>query len=158
VLGEIRFGDLFQRRSFIVPKPYPPEFRRRALGLLEAGRSVLDVAASLGIAQSCLYRWRQQDLIDRGLVSLSPEAIESAALAEAQARIAELENEVKILRKAAAAVEQVVSPKARFALVAELAVEGVPVKQSCLALGVSRSGFYDAVRARPRRVLFVRRG
>ncbi|MCK9929681.1 IS3 family transposase [Frankia sp. Mgl5] len=31
---------------------------------------------------------------------------------------------------------------------AELAAEGVPVKQSCLALGVSRSGFYDA-RDRP---------
>ncbi|MDL4774265.1 IS3 family transposase [Actinomadura xylanilytica] len=59
-----------------------------------------------------------------------------------------MENEVKILRKAAAAVEQVVPPKARFALVAELAVEGVPVKQACLALGVSRSGFYDA-RTRP---------
>ena len=55
-----------------------------------------------------------------------------------------MEDEVKILRKAAAAVEQVVPPKARFALVAELAAEGVPVKQACLALGVSRSGFYDA--------------
>ena len=31
---------------------------------------------------------------------------------------------------------------------AELAIEGVPVKQACLALGVSRSGFYDA-RTRP---------
>jgi hypothetical protein len=59
-----------------------------------------------------------------------------------------LETEVKILRKAAAAVEQVVPPKARFALVAELAAEDVPVRQACLALGVSRSGFYDA-RGRP---------
>ncbi|WHT22973.1 transposase [Crossiella sp. CA-258035] len=49
-----------------MPKPYPPEFRRRALDLLESGRSVLDVAASLGIAQSCLYNWRRQDMIDRG--------------------------------------------------------------------------------------------
>jgi putative transposase len=131
-----------------VPKPYPPEFRRRALDLLESGRSVRDVAASLGIAESGLHRWKQQDLMERGLRSPGPEAIESAALAEARARIAELENEVKILRKAAAAVEQVVPPKARFALVAELAAEGVPVKQACLALGVSRSGFYDA-RTRP---------
>jgi transposase-like protein len=68
-------------------------------GSARVGRPVLDVAASLGIAQSCLYRWRQQDLADRGLVSPSREAIESAALAEARARIAELENEVKILRK-----------------------------------------------------------
>lgn len=131
-----------------MPKPYPPEFRRRALDLLASGRSVRDVAASLSIAESCLHRWKRQDLIDRGLQTLGPAAVESAALAEARSRIAELENEVKILRRAAAAVEQVVPPKVRFALVAELAVEGVPVKQACLALGVSRSGFYDA-RMRP---------
>ncbi|WP_433476385.1 transposase [Spirillospora sp. CA-142024] len=131
-----------------MPKPYPPEFRRRALDLLESGRSVRDVAASLGIAESCLHRWKRRDLIDRGLKSPSPAEAESVVLAQARARIAELENEVKILRKAAAAVEQVVPPKARYALVAELAVEGVPVKQACLALGVSRSGFYDA-RTRP---------
>ncbi|WP_420809029.1 IS3 family transposase [Amycolatopsis suaedae] len=56
----------------------------------------------------------------------------------------ELETGVKILRKAAAAVEKVVPPKARFVLVAELAAEGVPVKQACLSLGVSRAGFYEA--------------
>lgn len=39
-------------------------------------------------------------------------------------------------------------PKARFALVAELAAQGVPVKQACLSLGVSGSGFYEA-RGRP---------
>jgi putative transposase len=131
-----------------VPKPYPPEFRRRALDLLESGRPVREVAASLGIAESCLHRWKRLDLIERGLKAPSPAAVESAALAQAQARIAELENEVKILRKAAAAVEQVVPPKVRFALVVELAGEGVPVTQACLALGVSTSGFYDA-RNRP---------
>jgi transposase-like protein len=131
-----------------VPKPYPPEFRRRALDLLESGRSVRDVAASLGIAESCLHRWKSQDLLDRGLKAPTPEAIESAAPAAARARISELENGVKILRKAAAAVEEVVPTKARFALVAELAAEGVAVKQACLALGVSRSGFYDS-RSRP---------
>lgn len=131
-----------------MPKPYPPEFRRRALDLLNSGRSVRDVAASLGIAESGLHRWKSQDLLDRGVKTPSREQVESAALAAAQARIAELETEVKILRKAAAAVEQVVPPKARFALVAELATEGVGVEQACLALGVSRSGFYDA-RTRP---------
>jgi hypothetical protein len=57
------------------------------------------------------------------------------ALAAAQRRIAELEDEVKILRKAAAAVEEVVPPKVRYRLVAELAAEGILVKQACLALG-----------------------
>ncbi|RAY10649.1 IS3 family transposase [Actinomadura craniellae] len=132
-----------------MPKPYPPEFRRRALDLLESGRSVREVAASLGIAESCLHRWKRLDLIERGLRSPSPATVESAALAQARARIAELENEVEALRKAAAAARAGGAPKSAFALVAELADEGVPVKQACLALGVSRSGFYDARRRPP---------
>ena len=66
------------------------------LDLPESGRSVPNVAKSLGIAQSCLYRWKQRDLIDRGHISPTPEALESAALAQTRARITELENEVKI--------------------------------------------------------------
>jgi putative transposase len=50
-----------------MPRPYPLEFRQRALDLVRSGRSAPDVAELLGIAQSCLYRWKQQDLIDRGL-------------------------------------------------------------------------------------------
>lgn len=124
-----------------IPAPCPSD-------LLETGRSVRDVAASLGIAESCLHRWKSRDLLDRGLTSLTPEHVESAAFTAARARIAELETEVKILCRAAAAVDQVVPPKARFALVAELAAEGVPVRQACLSPGVSRAGFYDA-RGRP---------
>ncbi|ADP84443.1 IS3 family transposase [Pseudofrankia inefficax] len=127
-----------------MPKPYPPEVRRRALDLVASGRSVAQVAASLGMSESCLHGWRTQQLIEAGVAPRSAKAVESAALRAAEARIVELENEVRILRKAAAAVEQVVPPKVRFALAAELAAEGVPVKQACLILGVSRSGFYDA--------------
>lgn len=93
-----------------MPKPYPAEFRRQALALVASGRTVVDVAASLGIAQSCLYQWKQQDLVDRGLKT-GQTRTESAELAAAQQRIRELEEEVKILRKAAAAVEQVVPPR-----------------------------------------------
>jgi transposase-like protein len=50
-----------------MPRPYPPEFRQRALDLVRSGRSVPEVADLLGIAESCLYRWKRQDLIDRGL-------------------------------------------------------------------------------------------
>lgn len=124
-----------------MPKP-SPEFRRRALDLVTSGRSVRDVSGSLGIAESCLYRWKSQDLIDRSLrVAASSSA--SAELAEAQKRIRELEEENKILRKAAAAVEEVVPPKGRFQLVAELAGEGVRVKRACVELGVSRAGYYQ---------------
>ncbi|MDT5342894.1 MAG: putative transposase [Mycobacterium sp.] len=125
-----------------MPSPYPPEFRRRALDLVTSGRTVRDIAASLGIAESCLYRWKSRDLIDRGLRPGTTSS-ESAALAAAQRRIRELEDEVKILRKAAAAVEKVVPPKGRFQLVAELVDDGVDAKRACRELAVSRSGFYD---------------
>jgi transposase-like protein len=100
-----------------VSKPYPPEFRRRALDLVASGRSVREVAAMLGIAESCLHRWKSRDLVDRGLKSPTPEQAESAAVRAAQDRITELENEVKILRKAAAAAGGGGAPKARLALV-----------------------------------------
>ncbi len=124
-----------------MPRPYPPEFRRRALDLAESGRTVRDVAASLGIAGLCLHRWRPRDLIDRGLKP-GATAQESAQLAAAQARIRDLEEEVKILRKAAAAVEAVGRPKDRYRLVAGLKAEGVRTGRVCHALGVSRPGYY----------------
>ncbi len=74
-----------------MPKPYPAEFRRRALNLVAADRTVRDVAASLGIAESCLYGWKSRDLIDRGLKP-GTTSRESAELAEAPRRIRELED------------------------------------------------------------------
>jgi transposase-like protein len=47
---------------------YPPEFRRKVLDLVEAGRSVADVARDLGISEQSAYTWRRQDRIDRGLL------------------------------------------------------------------------------------------
>lgn len=125
-----------------MPRPYPAGFRRRALDLVATGRTVRDVAASLGIAESCLYRWKSQDLIDGGLKP-GPTSSDSAELAAAHRRIRELEDEVKILRKTAAKVEDVMRPKARFQLVRELAAERVDVGRACRELAVSRSGFYE---------------
>ena len=45
---------------------YPPEFRRKVLDLVEAGRKVADVARDLGISEQTIYTWRRQDRIDRG--------------------------------------------------------------------------------------------
>jgi hypothetical protein len=64
------------------------------------------------MAESCLHRWRHRDLVDRGLKP-GIAAQESAELTAARGRIRDLEEEVKILRKAAAAVEAVVRPKDR---------------------------------------------
>jgi transposase len=47
---------------------YPPEFRRKVLDLLEAGRRVTEVAHDLEVSEQSIYTWRRQDRVDRGLV------------------------------------------------------------------------------------------
>lgn len=45
-----------------MPAPYPPEFRRRAVDLArQPGASVARVAKDLGISESGLRRWLNQD-------------------------------------------------------------------------------------------------
>jgi|SRR3954453_19985741 transposase len=45
---------------------YPEEFRREALELVRQGRSVADVAESLGVSAQTLRNWRRQGERDRG--------------------------------------------------------------------------------------------
>jgi transposase-like protein len=78
---------------------YPPELRRKVLDLIEAGRSVADVARDLGISNQSIYTWRRQDRINRGLVAGLSSA-EKAELAVAKRRIAELETELHATRRA----------------------------------------------------------
>ncbi len=78
---------------------YPPEFRRRALDLLAAGRRATDLARDLGISSQTLYLWRHQEQIDRGLVA-GLTSTERAELAAAKRRIRELEAEIEIHRRA----------------------------------------------------------
>jgi transposase len=47
-------------------KGYPAEFRRRALDLVAAGRTVGEVARLLEVSDQSIYTWRRQELIDRG--------------------------------------------------------------------------------------------
>jgi transposase len=89
---------------------YPPEFRRKVLDLVEAGRSVADVARDLGISEQTVYTWRHQDRTDRGLIAGLTSA-EKAELAAAKRRIAELEAELAIHRRASELLGDVISPK-----------------------------------------------
>jgi transposase len=85
---------------------YPPEFRRKVLDLVEAGRSVADVARDLEISDQSIYTWRRQDRIDRGLQPGLTSG-EKAELATAKRRIAEL----RAMRRAMELVREVVPPK-----------------------------------------------
>jgi transposase len=84
-----------------VPRSYAPEFRRRVVDLVRAGRSVGVVAAEIGVSEATVYRWRAQDRIDRGeRPGLS--SVERTELAVARRRIRELEAELEITKKASA--------------------------------------------------------
>ena len=93
-----------------MPYRYPPEFRRRVLDLLAVGRSVASLSADLGVSEK-IYNWRRQDTIDRGLEP-GPTSEEQAELVAARRRIAELETELAVTRRAMVLLKaQVVSPK-----------------------------------------------
>ena len=94
-----------------MPYRYPPEFRRRVLDLLAAGRSVASLSEDLGVSDQTIYNWRRQDLIDRGLKpgATSTEQTEPRA---ARRRIRELETELAVTRRAIELLrDKVVSPK-----------------------------------------------
>ena len=93
-----------------MPRTYDPEFRRRVLALVRAGRPVRVVAAELGLAQATVYRWKAQDLIDRG-VKPGTSTSEQGELAAARRRIKELETELALVTQAAALFEEGVRQK-----------------------------------------------
>ena len=89
---------------------YPPEFRRKVLDLIEAGRPITEVAQVLGISDQSIYTWRRQDRIDRGVEGGLTSA-EKGELTAAKRRIAELETELRAMRRAMELVREVVPPK-----------------------------------------------
>lgn len=50
-----------------MPAPHPPEFRRRAVELArERTKPIAQIAADIGISESCLRNWLAQADIDQG--------------------------------------------------------------------------------------------
>jgi transposase len=73
-----------------VPAPHPPEFRQRAVELARLReRPIREIAASLGISESCLRNWVAQADIDTGAKPglSSDERAELAALRRDKRRL-----------------------------------------------------------------------
>jgi transposase len=91
-------------------KGYPAEFRRRALGLVAAGKKVGEVARLLEVSEQSIYSWRRQEQIDTGeLPGLS--SVEREELRLARARIRALETELEVHRRATELLKESVRPK-----------------------------------------------
>ena len=85
-----------------MPRPHPPEFRRRAVELArERAKPISEIARDLGISDSCLRGWMARADIEDGRRDGTTKD-DRAELVELRRklRVAEMENE--ILRRAAA--------------------------------------------------------
>lgn len=93
---------------FTVSKPYPQEFRDdvvRVARSREAGVGLEQIAKDFGIHFTTLYSWmKKADLDDGDRPGTS--AVQSAELRDAKRRIRTLEQEVEVLRRAAAYFSQ----------------------------------------------------
>ena len=85
-----------------MPRPHPPEFRRRAVELARLrAKPVAELARDLGISDSCLRNWMAQADIDDGTrPGLSTD--ERAELVALRRKNRVLELEVEILKRASA--------------------------------------------------------
>ncbi|MGL5852259.1 MAG: IS3 family transposase [Phycicoccus sp.] len=127
-----------------MPKPYPQEFRDdvvRVARAREDGVTLKQVAKDFGISESCVTNWMGQADRDAGVRS-GPGREELAELRELKRRNRLLEQEVEVLRRAAAYLSQANLPKMMYPLVRELAVDGIPVTVTCRVLKIARAPYY----------------
>jgi transposase len=75
-----------------MPYSYAPLFRAMVVDQVRSGLRVAEVAASVDVAESTVYRWVRQDRIDRGELA-GTSTVDNAELRAAR-RIADLESEL----------------------------------------------------------------
>ncbi len=82
--------------------PYPPEFRREAVQMVRSGRSIKDVAESLGMTPQSLRNWVKQEQLDLHERDDGLTTAEREELRELRRRVRRLEQERDLLKRAAA--------------------------------------------------------
>ena len=94
-----------------MPKAFPPEFRRDVVAVARKGEApISQIAKDFGISESCLHRWLKLADVEDG-VRPGVTSSESAEVRELKKRNRVLEQEVEILRRAAAYFAKDISPK-----------------------------------------------
>ena len=85
-----------------MPRPHPPEFRKRAIELARLReKPIAQIAADLGISESCLRNWLHQADVDEGAKQgLSSD--ERAELVRLRRELRVKDMEIEILKRASA--------------------------------------------------------
>ncbi|KZM77080.1 hypothetical protein A0J59_04250 [Cellulosimicrobium sp. I38E] len=97
-------------RTSPYPSPIPHEFCRDVVAVACQGGSVAQISKDFGITESCVRDWLKAADVDDG-VQPGVTKQESAELRELKRRNRQLEQEVEILRRAAAYFANEISPK-----------------------------------------------
>ena len=94
-------------------KVYPPEFKRRMVELVRAGRSPEELAKEFEASANTIRKWATQADIDEGLRADGLTTAERNELRELRRKVKQMELEREILGKAAAwfARESITLPK-----------------------------------------------
>jgi len=82
--------------------PYPEQFRREAVELVRQGRSIPDVAESLGVSAQSLRNWVKQTQLDRRERDDGLTSDEREELRRLRREVARLKQERDILKRATA--------------------------------------------------------
>ena len=86
-----------------MPRPHPPEFRRRAVELARLReKPVAQIALDLGISDSCLRGWMKQADVDEGRRADGLTTAERDELVQLRRELWVAKLEVEILKRAAA--------------------------------------------------------
>jgi transposase len=95
-------GTWSRGRMSVMPKKYPPEFKRDVVTVARRGDlSVVEVATDFGVAEETVRRWMKQADVDDGIKDGLTTA-EQAEIVQLRRDKRRLEMENEILRRAAA--------------------------------------------------------
>jgi transposase-like protein len=86
-----------------MPRPHPPEFRQRAVELVRLGeKQIAEIAADLGISDSCLRNWVKQADLDKGARSDGLSTADREELVKLRREVRVKDLEIEILKRASA--------------------------------------------------------
>lgn len=115
---------------------YPPEFRRRVLDLIEAGRKTAQVAEDLRISDQTIYSWRRQT---GSTVASSPGCPRPSGLSWPRRGSASVNSKAELaVHRRATELRKGGRAQKQFAAIEVMAAEGLPAQLACRVLDVAR--------------------